>query len=303
MFSVFTDYTFQIVALGTGFLGLLSGVMGTFLILRGESLLGDTLGHSSFLGITLAFLLFRQMSLPFLLVGAAISGLLSAGIIDFMSKHSKVKFDSAMALNLSWFFGMGLVFLTYIQSQGMENSAGLSNFIFGQAGAMLQSDVVLIVATGILMLIVVGLFWKEFKVITFDPDFAQIALSNSTLLSNVLSFLIIVTIILGLQSVGVILISSLLIAPAVAARQLTDKLGVMVVLSAIFGSLSGIIGTLISTLMNNMPTGPAIVVIASIIALISLVFSPKRGLLKARYNKQLNRKRMLQQLEQAKGGE
>lgn len=273
------DYTFQIVALGTGFLGLLSGVIGTFATLRKESLLGDALSHAALPGIGIAFLLIQRKELSLLLLGAMIAGLLATLIIQVMSRKTVVKLDSALSLVLSSFFGLGLVILTAIQNNPNARQAGLSNFIFGQASAMLRRDVQLIAIVGAIMLLLVVLFWKEFKVFTFDPMFARTLGFSGKITETLLSTMIVITIILGLESVGVILISALLIGPSVAARQWTDRLSLVMVIAGMIGFVSGVTGTFISSLAARIPTGPTIVVVVSFFVFFSLFFSPKRGIL------------------------
>lgn len=277
--TLLTDYTFQVVALGTGFLGLLSGVIGTYATLRKESLLGDALSHASLPGIGIAFLIIQQKDLILLLLGAVFSGMIATVIIQVMSRKTVVKLDSALSLILSSFFGLGLVILSAIQNNPNAQQAGLTNFIFGQASAMLLSDIQMIAAVGLAMLICVLLLWKEFKVMTFDPLFGQTLSFSSRLVEFVLSTLIVVTIILGLESVGVILISALLIGPSIAARQWSNRLSVVMILAAVIGFLSGVAGTFISSVGTQIPTGPSIVVVLSLIVFFSLFFAPKRGIL------------------------
>lgn len=275
---ILTDYTLQIVSLGSALLGIISGVLGSFAVIRKQSLLGDAVSHSALPGIALAFILTGTKNTEILLLGALVSGLISTFIIMNISKYSKVKFDSALALILSVFFGGGLVLLTYIQKIPNANQAGLEKFIFGQASTLLLRDVKIIAILGAILLFFVFLFWKEFKIVSFDIDFAE-SLGFDTKKINMLLFAMIVTsIIIGLQTVGVILMSAMLTAPGVAARQWTDKLHIMVVLSAIFGAISGIGGTIISSLVSKLPTGPMIVIIISSIVIISLTLAPNRGL-------------------------
>lgn len=275
---ILTDYTLRTVSMGSAFLGIISGVLGSFAVIRKQSLLGDAVSHSALPGIAIAFLLTQTKKTELLLLGALISGLLSTFIILSIVKYSRIKFDSALALILSVFFGGGIVLLTHIQKIPNANQAGLEKFIFGQASTLLKRDVQVMGVLGTILIILVVLFWKEFKLVSFDADYAE-SLGFSTRNINTLLFAMIVTaIIVGLQTVGVILMSAMLTAPAVAARQWTDKLGVMVVLSAIFGAASGIIGTVLSSLISKLPTGPVIVIIISIIVIFSLALAPNRGL-------------------------
>ena len=245
------DYTFQVVALGSALLGVISGVLGCFSVLRKQSLLGDGVSHAALPGVVLAFLLTGSKNTEVLLIGALFTGVLSTLVIMVIVRNSRIKFDSALALVMSVFFGFGLVLLTYSQKISNANQAGLSRFIYGQASTMLKSDVVMMAIGGSILLFVVLLFWKEFKLISFDAEFAQTLGLNTKRLNLLLTFLIVMAIILGLQTVGVVLMSAMLVAPAVAARQWTNRLSVMVVLSAIFGATSGIVGTLFSSAITG----------------------------------------------------
>ncbi len=275
---IFTDYTFRIVALGSMLLGIISGVLGSFAVIRKQSLLGDAVSHSALPGIAIAFLFTFTKRTEVLLLGALISGLISTFLILNITKYSRIKFDSALALILSVFFGFGMVLLTYIQKVPNANQAGLEKFIFGQASTLLQRDVIVMAILGSLLLIGVILFWKEFKLVSFDEEYALSLGFPTRKITAFLFFMIVTAIIIGLQTVGVILMSALLVAPGVAARQWTDKLSVMVLLAAIFGAISGVIGTMFSSLVSNLPTGPMIVIIVSIIVIISLTLAPRRGL-------------------------
>jgi len=272
------DYTLQIVSLGSILLGMISGVLGSFAVLRKQSLLGDAISHAALPGIAAAFIITQTKNTEVLLIGALIAGLLATGLIIVIDKYSRIKFDSALGLVLSVFFGIGLVMLTYIQKIPNANQAGLDKFIFGQASTLLMRDIQLMIGIGTVLLILVVVFWKEFKIISFDPDFAQSLGFSVRKITFILSGMIVAAIIIGLQTVGVILMSAMLVAPGVAARQWTDKLGKMVVIAAFIGALSGVSGTLISSSIEKMPTGPSIVIVVSLFVLFSLAFAPNRGL-------------------------
>ena len=296
--ALFSDYTFQTVALGSALLGLISGVLGSFAVLRKQSLLGDGVSHSALPGVVMAFVLLGSKNTEVLLLGALVSGLLATLLIVGVVRHTRVKFDSALALVMSVFFGLGLVLLTYVQKIPNSNQAGLKRFIFGQASTLLQRDIIIMAGCGIVLLVLVLLFWKEFKLFTFDADFAQSLGFSPKWLNLLLSFMIVLAIIIGLQTVGVILMSAMLITPAVAARQWTNKLWVMVALSAVFGAVSGVAGTAASSLVPKLPTGPAIVVCVSILVAISVLCAPGRGILHRAYQHRQNK--MIYKLE---GGE
>ncbi len=275
---IFSDYTFRIVALGSVLLGIISGVLGSFAVIRKQSLLGDAVSHSALPGIAIAFLFTFTKRTEVLLLGALLSGLLSTFLILNITKYSRIKFDSALALILSVFFGFGMVLLTYIQKVPNANQAGLEKFIFGQASTLIKRDVVVMAILGAFLLLGVLLFWKEFKLVSFDEEYAKSLGFPTRKITALLFFMIVTAIIIGLQTVGVILMSALLVAPGVAARQWTDKLSLMVILAAIFGAISGVVGTIFSSSISKLPTGPMIVIIISIIVIISLTLAPHRGL-------------------------
>lgn len=287
---ILSDYTFQIVALGTGLLGLMSGIIGSFTTLQKESLLGDALSHAALPGIVIGFLIVGRKEWLFLLTGALLSGLFATFLIQWMNKGNKVKFDNALSLILSSFFGFGLVLMTYAQKLPNANQAGIENFIYGQASSMLVQDVRVLAIATVLFISLIVIFWKELKIFVFDPEYTKTLGFNTRFLRLFVSTIMVITIILGLESVGVILMSALLVGPAVAARQWTNRLEVMVALAGILGMVSGVIGTLISSMYEQIPTGPTIVIVLSFFIILSLLFAPKRGILATRRAHHLRKK-------------
>ena len=288
--TILQSYTTQMVLLGTALLGLASGIAGTFAVLRKESLIGDGLSHAALPGVVIAFLLTGIKDIEVLITGAALSSIMAAWLITVTVENSKIKFDGALATILSAFFGLGMVLLTYLQSLNNAGQAGLSKFIFGQAATILARDVYITSAAALLIIVLTALFWKELKLISFDVEYAKTLQIPVTFTLILYRALLIMTIIIGIQSVGAILISSLLIAPAVGARQWTNKLGTMCILAGFFGMLSAMGGTIWSTSVQKLPTGPAIIVILSVIVLLSLIFAPNRGILwQIRKNRQSKR--------------
>ena len=277
--TILQSYTTQMVLLGTALLGLASGIAGTFAVLRKESLIGDGLSHAALPGVVIAFLLTGIKDIEVLITGAALSSITAAWLITITVENSKIKFDGALATILSAFFGLGMVLLTYVQSLNNAGQAGLSKFIFGQAATILARDVYITSAAALIIIVLTALFWKELKLISFDVEYAKTLQIPVTFTLILYRSLLIMTIIIGIQSVGAILISSLLIAPAVGARQWTNKLGTMCILAGLFGMISAIGGTIWSTSVPKLPTGPAIIVILSILVLLSLIFAPNRGML------------------------
>lgn len=290
------DFTFRVVSFGSLILGMISGALGCFAVLRKQSLIGDAISHCTLPGIAIAFLITNSKNIEVLLFGALLSGLLSMYLITTIASHSKLKFDASLALVLSVLFGIGIVFLTYIQKNSGSHQAGLEKFIFGQASSLLKRDVRIMIITGIVLFSMMIVFWKEFKLVTFDPVFAQTIGIPSAFFGGFLSLLMVLGIVIGLQTVGVILMSALLISPASAARQWTDKLSVMVVLSSLFGGMSGVLGTMVSSYIPGIPTGPTIVAFMSIIVLGSLLFAP-RGIIRKWMIQQKNHAVLYQQLK------
>jgi manganese/zinc/iron transport system permease protein len=272
------DYTFRTVALGSGIMGIVSGMLGAFAVLRRQSLLGDAMSHAALPGIVLAFIITGSKEPLALMIGAAVAGWIGALFVMTIISTTRIKQDGALGLILATFFGFGLVLLTWVQSRPNAAQAGLDKYLFGQAATLLERDVATMAAIGGLALLVLALFWKECAILSFDPDFARSMGLPVHVLSALLTSLLVAAISIGLQAVGVVLMSALIVAPGVAARQWTDRLGVMVLLSGVFGAVAGVGGVLLSGAAARLPTGPVIVVCISALALISLLIAPRRGL-------------------------
>ncbi|TCK67708.1 manganese/zinc/iron transport system permease protein [Winogradskyella wandonensis] len=276
---VFTDYTLRTITLGTAILGAVTGMLGSFAVLRKQSLLGDAISHAALPGIAIAFLITGAKDTNTLLLGALVSGLIGTFWIRGIIKKTHLKSDTALGLILSLFFGFGMLLLTFIQKQPNANQAGLDKYLFGQAATLVESDVWLMTMVTGLCVIVLLLFWKEFKILLFDADYTKTLGFNTKTIDILITSFIVLAIVLGLQTVGVVLMSAMLLAPAAAARQWTNSLAKMVFLAAIFGAFSGVFGTAVSASQNNLSTGPVIVLVAAVFVIISFVFSPSRGLL------------------------
>lgn len=272
--ELFSDYTARTILLGAASLGIVSGVVGSYAVLRKQSLVGDVMSHAALPGIVLAFIIMGVKEQLPIFIGAALSAVLAVFVINLVTGNSRIKTDSAMGMALSVFFGLGLVLLTYAQKMPDANQAGLDKFLFGQAEALVEKDVLVIGVTGLFALLVVGLFWKEFKLLCFDPDFGGTMGFSMKSLDLLITAVIVSAIVIGLQTVGVVLMSSMLIAPAVAARQWTGGMGSMVILSASVAAVSGVTGVALSAGLENVPTGPAVIVCVSVIAFFSVLFSP-----------------------------
>jgi len=290
--NLFSDYTLRTVALGSSMLGILSGALGTYAVLRKQSLLGDAISHAALPGIALAFLLTGSKAPLVLILGAVVAGWIGTLLVMSIVSTTRIKDDSALGLVLAVFFGFGLMLLTFIQKMPNAAQAGLDKFLFGQAAALLERDVVTMAGLGTVALLVMLIFWKEFKLLSFDPEFGTSLGFPMRILDVLLITLLVVAIVLGLQTVGVVLMSAMVVAPAAAARQWTDRLGIMIGLAAVFGALAGVSGAVISSITAHLPTGPTIVLCISAIVLVSITLAPNRGLVWRWVRHQRNRRRL-----------
>ncbi len=281
--QLFTDYTLRNVALGAATLGLVSGALGSFAVLRRQSLLGDAISHAALPGIALAYLLTGTKASLILMLGAGLAGWLGTLLVMAITQMTRIKYDSALGLILSVFFGFGLMLLTFLQRQPDANQAGLETFLWGQAAALVQRDVVTMLVVGALTLVCLALAWKEFKLLAFDAEFGRSLGFRMRWVDIALTTLLVIAIVLGLQTVGVVLMSAILIAPAAAARQWTDRLGMMVLIAAVFGATAGVSGAWLSSATTGLPTGPTIVLCASVLFVVSMLLAPNRGLVWRRW--------------------
>lgn len=272
------DANVRFVLFGSLLIGATGGMLGTFAVLRRRSLMGDALAHAALPGVALAFMWTGSKSLPVLITGATVTGVLGVLVIQFLVNNTRIKADAALGIVLSVFFGVGIVLLTHIQQSSVGNQSGLDKFLFGQAAAMVNDDIRIMSVMSVAIIIVVLLFYKEFKALIFDPKFLQSLGVSTRIVDLILMGLIVLTVMVGLQAVGVVLIAAMLITPAVAARFWTQRLHRMVVLAAIIGGLSGAAGTFISAQAPRVPTGPVMVMVATLFFVLSALFGPKRGL-------------------------
>jgi len=293
-----SDYTIQNVLAGAVLLGISSGALGVFAVLRGQSLLGDVLSHATLPGVALGFMVTGSRDLGAITAGALVSGSLAALFVLMLVRNTRLKNDAALGSTLSIFFALGVILLTYVQQSGTSSQAGLDSFLFGQAAAILRSDLWLLGGLTTVLLSLVLLLWKEFKLITFDPLYARSLGLPVATLEALLTVAIAMAIVIGLQLVGVVLMSAMLVAPAVAARQWSRRMEGMAVSSALFGAVAGISGSLISAGGRGLSTGPLIVLAATALVVISLLLAPERGIfwgwLRAgQHSRQLRRRRLL----------
>lgn len=279
MFTAFANNpNLWYVAGGSALLGLTSGALGCFAVLRRQSLLGDALAHAALPGVCLAFWLTGSKNLSVLLAGALAAAWVGALWVVGILRGTRLKEDAALGIVLSVFFGGGIVLLTALQHRPNAAQAGLDKFLFGQAAALVPEDLRVLGALAAAALTALALAFKEFKLLAFDREFGAALGRPMHRIEVGLTTLLVVAVILGLQTVGVVLMAAMLIAPAVAARQWTDSLGRMVLLAGGLGALSGVAGAALSALGPHLPTGPLIVLAATATLGVSLALAPRRGL-------------------------
>ena len=272
--QILTSYAFLIVAIGTVILAILTSLVGSINIYKGQSLIGDALGHASFFGVVLFFTLFNSKSPVLLLLGAMFSCFIAYLILEYSSKHSKIKLDANMAIVLSGFFGLGMALKSYIQGNSNftnVSQAGLEVYIFGQAAYLLKEDVILIAIALIVTLLLLFLFYKEIKTYLFDIEFAKMAGFNTNLIEFIILFMTILTIGVGIKSVGAILIAAFMVIPVMAAQMITHKFNYVLIISSLIGVISAFLGTYWSTLIVGISTGPAIIIVSGIIFFIIMI--------------------------------
>lgn len=290
------DYNVAIVLLGTSLLGACTGLVGSFAVLRGRALAGDALAHAALPGICIAFLLVQERSLPWLLTGALVSGLVGILVISGLRHGTRIKEDAAIGIVLSVFYGLGVTLMSVIQHRTTTGSkAGLKSFILGKTAGMIAADVYLIAGVALVCLIVTLLLYKEFKLVSFDPGFARVQGWPAFGLDLALMGMVALTVVIGLPAVGVVLVASALIIPAAAARFWTSRLSIMLLLSVLIGAGMGAVGSLVSA-RSTLAAGPAIVLAGTLLFLISMLFAPRRGAV-ARYIQEQRFRRQIEDQE------
>lgn len=276
-FFTFQDASLHNALLGSMLLGICCGLTGAFLVVRKLALMGDALSHAVLPGVALGFLWNMTKDPLAIFVGATLAGLLGAGTVQLLRSTTRHKEDAALGFVLASFFGVGICLFTRIQNLPGGNKSGLDKYMFGQAAALGQGDVMLLAVVTALALGLVLVLYKEYALTSFDPGFARTLGLPVSILHYSLMLLLAFAIVSSLQAVGVVLVSAMLVVPAAAAFLLTDRLAWMLVISALFGMASGALGAFFSFVGRNMPTGPFMVLSASSIFALALFFAPRHG--------------------------
>ncbi len=272
-------YNAAVAMIGATLLGVAAGPVGVFMLLRRRALLADAASHSTLPGVVAAFLVSLWLTgdgrlLPVLLLGAAMAAALGVIGVQALQAHSRLSGSTAIAVVLSAGFGLGVMGLSYVQNLPVAGQAGLDRFLIGQTAGMRLADAYLIAGVAAALVLAVAAFFKELRLIAFDPDFAAAAGWPVQRLDLLANGLLLATVVVGLTSVGLILIVALLIVPAVTARLWTRSLERMALLAAGFGGVSAYCGAAASAAFHHLPTGATIVLVAGGIFAISLPFAP-----------------------------
>ena len=277
------DYNTRMVLCGTVLFGLCGGIVGAFMLLRKKSLVGDVASHAALPGVGMAYLVLETMSPgsgkspTWLLAGAAAGAACGLCCATLVQRVRLVKEDAALGIVLSIFFGLGVVILSIVQSLPTGSAAGLSEFVFGKAAALTASDVTSIAIASSVVLLLCLLLFKEFSLLCFDELYAAAAGWPTRRLDLLLTGLVVAVTVIGMPSVGLLLVVAQLVIPPTAARFWTDRHGPLTIMSGIAGGVSSAIGILVSALIPRLAAGAVIVLAGTSIFLVSMFFGTRRG--------------------------
>ncbi len=248
--------------------GIICGVIGCFIILRGMALMGDAISHAVLPGVALSYILGINF-----FFGAVFTGLITALGIGFISNNSRIKNDVSIGIMFTAAFASGIILITF-----MKSSTDLYHILFGNVLAVRPSEMLSTLIIGIFVLVCIYVFYKELLVSSFDPTMASAYGLPTKLIHYFLMTLLTLVTVASLQTVGIILVVAMLITPASTAYLLTDRLWVMLYLSAGIGVLSSILGLYFSY-TYNLASGATIVLAATVLFILAFLFSPKQGLI------------------------
>lgn len=299
-FIFFTDAVLRAPTIGCMLMCFAAALVGVVVFLRKQSLIGESLSHAAYPGVILGVIFAGVLGIQdeqevaiasFVMVGAFLTAILGLWVITLLEKRLKVPSDSALCFILSAFFGIGLTLASRVQFSYSTLYRQVQVYLYGQAATMTDIHIVIYGVLSLAVLMVILFFYKEIQAISFDRQYAKSLGINVRSIDMLVFLLIVLAVVIGIRSVGVVLMSAMLIAPAAAARQFTNNLGLMFVLAAFFGLLSGFLGNYLSVEMTQLftketayqrialPTGPMIVIVASVMCIGALLFAPERGLL------------------------
>lgn len=305
LLEFFGNHTYRMVFFGTMTIGLVAGALGSFAYLRKQALISDVISHAALPGTLVAFLAAVTVlgvdgrNMLGLIIGAVIVGTIAVLFANGVTNTTKLRIDSAMAVSLTLFFGLGMVLMRIINNGVFPGKGGIQDYLFGNASVMTIADLRTSLITGALALVLMVVFWKEFALRTFDPDHARVLGFNARTVDILMFTTIVIAIVIGVKAVGLVLMVAFVVTPPAAARQWTTTLAGMVSLAAIFGAVGSGVGAYLAISFGEVPTGPLIVLTLFAIFLISLVCSPRRSIIATVLTRWRARKHVKQQLEAA----
>ncbi|MCJ7839939.1 metal ABC transporter permease [Lederbergia sp. NSJ-179] len=263
------NYAFLQKALFTSIMvGVLCGVIGSFIILRGMALMGDAISHAIVPGVAISYMLGINY-----FYGAVLMGIITSLGIGYVSQNSRIKNDSSIGIVFSSFFALGIILINKAQT-----AIDLTQILFGNVLSVRNSDMWLTLIVGAIVLLIVVLFYKEFLVSTFDPTMAQAYGLPTQVIHYIMMLLLTLVTVASLQTVGVILVVAMLITPASTAYLLTNRLSTMIGLASFFGAFSAVAGLYLS-FRYDLTSGAVIVLVTTILFILAFIFSPKQGVL------------------------
>ena len=273
------DASLRYALAGSILLGLSCGLLGSFIVVRRMALVGDALSHAVLPGVALGFLWNMTKDPLAIFVGAVIAGLAGTALVTALTRTTRLKEDTALGLVLASFFAAGVCLVTMIQRLPTGNKSGLDKFLFGQAAALGADDITLMAVVTVIGVVLVSLFYKELLTTSFDVGFARASGIPADWVHHGLMLVLAASTVIALQAVGVVLVSAMLITPAAAAYLLTDRLHRMLLLAATFGVLAGVTGAFFSFVGRGLPTGPLMVIGASVVFAGAYFLGPRHGVI------------------------
>lgn len=305
LIEFFTDYTYRTVFIGTTLTGVFAGALGTFAYLRKQSLIGDVVAHSALPGALGAFILAVSVlgidgrSMALLTAGAVLTGTAAVGCFRLIDGASKLSTDTSMAIVLTTFFGAGLLLLRLISNGDYPGKGGIHDYLFGNASVLTRNDIHTIAIVGAVVLTVVLLFWKEFTLRSWDSEASQVMGYSGRVIDTIMFASLAFAIVIGVKSVGVVLMVAFVVTPPAAARQWVKTMPAMVALSAFIGGLGSAMGAYISIAYAEIPTGPAIVLTLFAVFVLSLLAAPGRSIINSVVTRSRLRRRLVAELNES----
>lgn len=290
-FFTFRDEALRIALLGCLLLGLNCGMLGSFVVVRRMSLVGDTLSHAVLPGIALGFLWNMSKDPVVILIGATAAGTLAMLTVTAITRTTRLKDDAAMGLVLSSFYAIGICLVTMIQRLPTGQKSGIDKFLFGQAAALTPVEVNVMAGTSLVSLLFLFFCYRGLLVLSFHREFGESLGLGMAGMHHALMLLTAFAVVTAMQAVGVVLVSAMLIIPAATAYLLTDRMHRLVIIAAVIGMLSAVLGAFFSFLGNNFPTGPFMVLAGAALFALAFLFSPRHGWLTRMWRHHSRRRR------------